>query len=267
MSDNGLFDMPDFDLPNFDFDVDFLEANGGRYINPHTRGSLHVKSHHVKYDNAEKLARDIEIGQGSVSHALLSGNFIAGDFIEALFVEKNIHTKCLSISTLSLSDENIDSLKNLLVGGFVDNLDFIISDYFHGHEKHKAGLVPYMLDTLDIDNCFQLAVAASHTKIALFETDEGFKFVIHGSANLRSSACVEQITIEENPVLYDFYKSYHDAILAEYSIIKKSLLRNQLWQAIQVQENGQEKINTETLQQERGEAKRTKKSRKQSILK
>jgi len=234
MADYGLFDMPDFDVPEIDlnFDADFLEAHGNRYINPHTRGSLHVPDRCVKYNNAEQLAKDIEIGECSRSHALLSGNFIAGDFIEALFTEKNIHTACLSVSTLSLSDNNIDSFRNLMDGGYIDNLDFVISDYFHGHEKHKAGLVPYMLDRMDIDNRFQLAVAQSHTKVAIFETDEGYKFVIHGSANLRSSACVEQITIEENPVLYDFYKSYHDAILTEYSIIKKSLLRNQLWATI-----------------------------------
>ena len=246
MADYGLFDMPEFDMPEIDlnFDTEFIEAHGNRYINPHTRGSLHIHDRMVKYNNAEQLAKDIEMGTGSRSHALLSGNFIAGDFIEALFVEKNIHTKCLSVSTLSLSDNNVDSFRNLIDGGYIDSLDFIVSDYFHGHEKHKFGLVPYMLQQLDVDNKFQLAVAQSHTKICIFETDGGKKFVIHGSANLRSSTCVEQIVIEENPVLYDFYKAYHDAVIKEYAIINKSLLRNQLWQAIQDQGNGRKKTST-----------------------
>ena len=255
MPDYGLFDMPEFDVPEIDlnFDADFLEAHGNRYINPHTRGSLHVPDRCVKYNNAEQLAKDIEIGPGTRSHALLSGNFIAGDFIEALFTEKNIHTSCLSVSTLSLSDNNIDSFRNLMDGEYVDKVELIVSDYFHANERRN--LIPYMLDRLDIDNQFQLAVAAAHTKICLFETDEGFKFVIHGSANLRSSACVEQITIEENSVLYDFYKSFHDAILTEYGIINKSLLRNRLWQTVLSAQHSQN--GTKTTRQEVEDAKTT----------
>ncbi|NTU67978.1 MAG: hypothetical protein HGB02_03755 [Chlorobiaceae bacterium] len=237
MADYGLFEMLDFETPEFDldFDTSFLEEHENRYINPKKAGSLYVPERHVKFNNAVEMAKAMEIGSGTRSHAIVSGNFIFGDFIEALFVERNIHTKKLSVSTLSLSDENIDSFSNLLDGGYVDSLDLIVSDYFHANERH--GLVPYMLQELDKDDRFQLAVASSHTKIVIFETDGGKKFVIHGSANLRSSACVEQFTIEENPEYFDFCQAYHDVVLKEYAIINKSLRRNKLWQVVEA-ENG-----------------------------
>lgn len=77
-----------------------------------------------------------------------------------------------------------------------------------------------------------MAVAGNHTKICLFETDGGKKFVIHGSANLRSSDNIEQITIEETPELYVFYKEFHDRIINDYSIINKDKRGKQLWKAI-----------------------------------
>ena len=232
MADNGLFDMPDFETPEFDldFDTSFLEEHENRYINPRKAGSLYVPEKHVKFNNAVEMAKAMEIGSGTRSHAIVSGNFIFGDFIEALFVEKNMHTKKLSVSTLSLSQENIDSFSNLLDGGYIDSLELIVSDYFHANERH--GLMPYMLQELDKDDKFQVAVASSHTKICIFKTDGGKKFVIHGSANLRSSACVEQFTVEENPEYFEFCKAYHEAIFKEYAIINKSLRRNKLWQVV-----------------------------------
>ena len=238
MPDYGLFDMPEFEAPEFDldFDIAFLEEHENRYINPKKGGSAYVPEKHVRFDNALALAKVVEMGAGSRSHVIVSGNFIAGDFIEALFVNRNMHTKKLSVSTLSLSDENIDSFSNLLDGGYIDSLDLIVSDYFHSNER--GGLVKYMLQELDKDDKFQMAVASSHTKICIFETDGGKKFVIHGSANLRSSSCVEQLTVEENPELYEFYREYHEAIIREYAIINKPLRRTKLWRAAQISGRG-----------------------------
>lgn len=108
------------------------------------------------------------------------------------------------VSTLSLSQNNIDSFKNLLKYGWIEDLSLIVSAYFYSNEIRV--LIPYIYRNLDIDNKFQLAVAGIHTKTCHILTEDGRKIVIHGSANLRSSANVEQITIEENEQLYDFYE-------------------------------------------------------------
>lgn len=222
----GEIELFDFDI---DFDVEFLATHEDRYHNPPRANK--VKTKNVMYAYAVDAAKNIHLDTGTRSQMITAGSFEFGDFLEALFVHHNIHTKKLSVSTLSMSDNNVDSFYNLINGGFVDELDLIVSDFFFAHERR--GLVPYILQQLDVDNKFQMAVAGSHTKIAIFETDGGKKVCIYGSANLRSSGCTEQTTIEDNADLYEFYKAYHDSIINEYAIINKPIRNKRLWQVVQ----------------------------------
>ena len=227
--DNGLKYKADFNFDTeFQFSIDFMNKHKNRYINP--KPHKEISEQKLYYDNAIKLANDILIKENQRAHIILSGNFKMGDFIEAFIQNKNIKTKKLILSTLSMSQNNIDSLFNLVKHGYVESIDLVISDYFFAHERTQ--LIQYMLDILDVDDKFNMAVAGSHTKICLFESINKRKYIIHGSANLRSSGCIEQITIEENKELYDFYFEHHNKIIKEYSVINKSIRRTKLWQVV-----------------------------------
>lgn len=189
----------------------------------------------LKYRFAEELAESVVPEKEMRVFVLLDGSFIAGDFFEAWIVKHNIHVKKITISTLSMSENNVDSLANLLNAGYVDELDLIISDYFFSHER--LNLVPYLYKELDKDNRFQLAAASTHCKLCLMETHNGSKVVIHGSANLRSSSNLEHLCIEENPLLFDFLLSTQVAILERFKTINKSVRYNELWQAVQEKTN------------------------------
>jgi hypothetical protein len=136
----------------------------------------------------------------------------------------------MTISTLSLSQDNIDSLANLLNWGYIDELNLVVSAYWFSHERWT--LVPYCYEVLDKDNKFQLAVAGIHTKTCQFESLGGKKIVIHGSANLRSSGNIEQFTIEENPQIYDFYDEVYSNILDRYATIRKQIRGKDLWKTM-----------------------------------
>lgn len=201
-----------------------------RYINPPK--CREIPERLLKYEYAEQLAKGITPERGMYCFAVLDGKFIAGDFIEAFCVEHNLHVKRMVISTLSMSQDNVDSLKNLMDGDYVDALDLIVSDYFFSHERRN--LVPYLYQELDKNDRFQLAAASTHCKLCILETHDGLKIVMHGSANLRSSSNIEHICIEENPELYDFNLLVQSEILAKYQTIKKSVRRSDLWQAVQL---------------------------------
>ena len=202
-----------------------------RYIVPKKSEERGAK--HRKYANAETFAKEIVIDKGSRVFAILNGTFVFGDFIEALIRVKGYNVKKMTISTLSLSELNIDSLERLLKEGLVNELNLLVSEYFWAHEKsatvnNVTPLIPLLLKKLDIDNIFQLAVCATHCKMCIFEVSEKkynytpAKFItIHGSANLRSSANLEQIEIEESEELYKFNEDVQDKILKEYHIIQK----------------------------------------------
>lgn len=186
-----------------------------------------VPESQLKYSYAKQLVAAIDLVPGFYGIALLNGTFIFGDFIEALIVERRLKVRELTISTLSLSQNNVDSLAGHLHRGEVDRLNLIISNYFYSHERQ--GLLPYIYEKLDIANdVFQLAVAGTHCKVCLLETQGGHKIVIHGSANLRSSDSLEQICIEENPTTYNFFMEVSRSILEKFATINHSQHLNNL---------------------------------------
>lgn len=176
---------------------------------------------YLKYKYAVDLVKKINIEKGCYYFCIINGSFISGDFIEALIVENNFHVKKMTVSTLSMSQNNIDSFNNLIKGNFLDEFNLIISDYFFSHERN--GLVKYAYEKLDIDNKFQLAVAGTHCKNCLIETHCGKKIFIHGSNNLRSSGNIEEFSIHENEYLFDYNNEYLDKIIEVFKTINKDV--------------------------------------------
>lgn len=214
-----------------------------RFIEPHD--CEEVAAYRVKYANAEKLANDVgDLPDGFRAFVILDGKFVFGDFLEALIVKNNWHCEELTISTLSMSQENIDSLANLVNGGYLKQLNIVISHFYFANER--AGLMPYMYDKLDIDNVLQVAVASVHTKIAMIRTACGKQIVIHGSANLRTSSNIEQIVIENSPTLFQFCAEVHHGIIETHKTINKPVRRTALWNAVLgdgIQPNGPLNVN------------------------
>jgi hypothetical protein len=210
---------------NFAFDkkhfsenqIDVFEKDTNRYIKCPTSTTKVIN-----YENVEQLSRDVEIFKNERYYCLTDGNFIFGDFIEAFLVCRNMNAKELTISTLTLSEGNIDSLRGLIDGGFVDKLNLIVSDHFFSYERDN--LIEYIYETLDIENKFQLSVCNIKSKVVLIQTEDngGRKYVIHGSANLSSSNSIEQFCIEENEVLFDFNKNILNKIIENFKTINKS---------------------------------------------
>ncbi len=224
LGDIGNIEIPEVNLDFFDFDPEEEADTENRYVKPKL---VPMKTDQVLYDNAAKLARELKITPGSRYDCIVSGSFIFGDFIEAFMVHNQCVAQKMTITTLSLSQENIDSLANLLHKGYIKQLDMIVSDYFYSHERHQ--LIPYMYHELDIDNRFQLSVAFVHTKTVHMTTLGGKKIVIHGSANLRTSGNCEQFTIEENPELHDFYEERFTPIIERFATIRKTAPRKTQW--------------------------------------
>jgi len=204
-----------------------------RFIEPH--GCESMDEWRVAYKNADALAEKLSESKfhaGFRAFCILSGRFIASDLIEALCVRNDWLVEDMTISTLSMSQDNIDSLKNLLKGDYVRSLNIVISDHYFQHERGNGGMVPYLYETLDYEDRTQIAVAAVHTKICMIRTACGKKIVIHGSANLRSSDNIEQIVVEHSPELYDFAHGVHAQIIERHKTINKSVRGNELWQQV-----------------------------------
>lgn len=210
MADEQLFEFDfdlDFDLGDFDLvgiGEDSAPQENVRILKPRIDAS--EISTETLFENAEEFAQQIDLTPGSCTFAWVSGTFIFGDVIEALLTRRNVGIKKLYITTLSLSQENIDSLKNVMIymGEDLERLVVVMSGYQYSHEKF--GLVPYMYDQLDDgSNRTQIAFGRWHNKIITMETMLGHTITMHGSANLRSSNSIEQVMVEiDNRELHDF---------------------------------------------------------------
>jgi hypothetical protein len=241
MKNEFNFDTDGFDMPEFDTDLFGAEA-GVNLSTRHHRPAKQktIPDSKVKYRNAQALAKDMPAVSGMWHICLIDGSFIAGDFIEAFVKHNNLHAKRISISTLSLNQENVDSLGNLLLDGWCDEMELIVSDGFWAN--YRNDIIPYIYAELDVpDNRFQLAVARVHTKVTLIETHCGMKIVFRGSANLRSSACIEHLEVQESPDIFDFFAEFHASIVQAFSTInknepsiykKKMLTKTGTWQAV-----------------------------------
>ena len=235
--DFGNMDLPklelaDFKMPKLDLtgDGDREEQTDRAMPTRYTQPLPPITGIPVLYQNAAKLAKDLKVGFGDRYNAIVSGDFVFGDFIGAYIWEHKIKVKKMLVSTLSLNQRNIETFARLADKGFIDKIDMVLSIYFYGNEKYQ--LIPYLRKKLDKKDRFQLAIAGIHTKIVQFETHDGEKVVIHGSANLRSSGNVEQFTIEENPTLYDFYEDLFGKVMERFGTIQKDIRHHELWDVI-----------------------------------
>lgn len=227
---------------NLDFNLNFEEfedvfdqdmfLGAAQAPSPFARIKRHYPPRCVKYERAQELVKAIgQIQEGEHINAIVSGNFIAGDLIEAYLFENDLITEEILITTLSLSRENVDSLKNIQDYRLAGRMGLIVSDFFFAHER-RTGIEDLITQLATVPGRFTLAVAGVHTKITLIKTQCGQHLVIGGSANLRSSLNIEQITLDNCQIQYAFHREWMATILNDYQATHHLLRRNELWQAV-----------------------------------
>lgn len=245
MPKKNPLDIPDIEIPitvEIDEDLDFEVADFSiledetptRIMRPKiTKNAIYNCS---DFKHARDLAEKISLERDTRTTCIVPGNFIFGDLPEALVMCRGIDLKNIYCSTLSLSENNVDSFKNLLLFRNVEHINLMLSAYFYSH--YKFDLIPYLYQELDIDNKLQVAFTNTHMKIMLLESRKGTHYVLTGSANLRSSNSLEQFDFEENGELFEFYKAMFDSLIDKYKTIDytqpKLATKGALtWQAVQ----------------------------------
>lgn len=225
--DINEFEDNDFDLLS-EFDDDIIDDDeievGSRYTKPKKQKVF--RSNFIKFQNAQKLAEQIDLKHKENLFCIVDGSFVFGDFILAFLHYHNIKAERIDVSTLSLSMHNIAGLEHFMKKGYIDNINFLIGYYFYSHERR--GLVKEMQKALDVDDRFQMAVCRNHMKAVTILTDRGNKIVMHGSANLRSSDNLEQFSLTFDDDLYNFITDFNDKIIEEFKTVQKPLTNNNL---------------------------------------
>jgi len=258
----GILDLSDFDHEALDLpDLSALTADDittrpaaetQRYRQPPRAKILHPRL--ITFERAAEAAAQVwPMTTGERVHMLVNGTFRFGDFLEASAKARDWLMQELWVSTLSLNVDNVESLANLMAGNYLRELHMVVSDYWFAHTRGPQGLLPYLYDTVEAEattataadgqpRSFQLSVAGSHVKLALIRLDDGRCYTISGSANLRSAAVLELMTVEDDPAIFDFHRQWMAALEAQYWTINheapnlsrcKSAPRRSEWDTIE----------------------------------
>jgi len=59
----------------------------------------------------------------------------------------------------------------------------------------------------------RVVACLQHAKVVLMQTTDGGAYVVESSANLRSCASIEQITMTHDPALLAFHRQWIDDVL------------------------------------------------------
>lgn len=201
----------------------------------------------VCYERAEDFARALTIDAATETFAYVAGGFVFGDFIEALVEQRRVSVRRMGMQMLSMNDENIDSLRNVVEMSGTERLDLCLSGYWYATEMRKGGVVPYLFEQLDLEGLeLHVAIAEVHCKVVTIETWAGHHLTMHGSANLRSSNSVEQLHISPDDGLYGFCDGVTQRIVAAYDILRQEkrqykarrLGGKRLWHAVRASGTG-----------------------------
>ena len=151
--------------------------------------------------------------EGETLHGLMTGTY---DLMHLLIVllDQLGQTKRMQIATLSLSARNVTEMVALLDAGTVKAIDILVSDFFRRHDKQIFG----ELIAQFTERGQRVAAARTHCKIVTLEMVDGRKFVLEGSANLRTNSNIEQFALTNDAELHEWYATWIEEMVKKYEI-------------------------------------------------
>ncbi len=115
----------------------------------------------------------------------------------------------LGIATLGFSKDNLEELLTSLDSGSIGKVDFLYSIYFKSNERETCQRLSHEL----AQRGHRVVDCLSHAKLLLIELTDGRRFVAESSANLRSCASIENITLIHDADLFDFHRAWLNDVL------------------------------------------------------
>jgi hypothetical protein len=158
---------------------------------------------------------DVLPGPGESLHAIIFGFFDLLNVVLAFLDKAGSPCSALRIATLSLSRRNALDLAALLDTKAVGQLDVLTSDF---QRKHDPEILAEALAELAVKRGQRIAAARSHCKIVTLALADGRRYVLEGSANLRTSRNMEQFALSQDVGLHAFYDGWLTEMVTKHEI-------------------------------------------------
>jgi len=159
-------------------------------------------------------ALDLIPADGETLHAVMTGTYDLMHLLIVLLDRLGSPCQTMRIATLSLSARNVTEMATLLDAGKVKTLDLLCSDFFR---KHDAAIFAELL--LELGKRGQrVAAARSHCKIVTIALEDGRRFTLEGSANLRTNKNQEQFALTQDVMLHRWYAQWIEDMVIKHEV-------------------------------------------------
>ena len=158
---------------------------------------------------------DVLPGEGESLHCRMESYFDLLNVVLALLDKAGLPCSVLRIATLSFSKRNVAELAGLLDTGAVRKVDLLTSDF---QKEHDGDILAVALQELSAKRGQSVAAARSHCKVITMALDDGRRYTIEGSANLRTARCLEQLFLSRDGALHAWHDTWLSEMVTKYEI-------------------------------------------------
>ena len=152
--------------------------------------------------------------EGETLHGLMTGTYDLMHLLVALLDALGSPCETMRVGTLSLSARNVAEMAALLGAGKVGRLDLLCSDFFRKHDKDIFAALLAQFHARGQ----RVAAARSHCKVVTLALEDGRRYALEGSANLRTNHNVEQFALSRGPQPHGWYDAWLGAMVSKYEV-------------------------------------------------
>ena len=148
---------------------------------------------------------------GETLHALMTGLYDLMHLLVVL-VRKVGKVEVMRIATLGLSSRNVAEMARMLDEGQVGRLAVLVNGFF---ARNCRDIFEELL--LEVrGRGHKVAQYHSHCKLVCLHLADGRKFLLEGSANLRTNKSIEQFALTQDAALHDWYAAWLDTVIGTH---------------------------------------------------
>ena len=147
---------------------------------------------------------------GEQLHGIMTGRYDLADMLEILLAKLG-QAEHVRIATLSFNGRNVESMRDWLTTAKTKRLTILVSEFF---EANNTELFQELREVTGV----RLAASRNHCKIVCLWFADGSKFVIEGSANLRTNSNREQFFLARSSELHDWHAKWIDEQVKKHEV-------------------------------------------------
>jgi hypothetical protein len=188
----------------------------GPRARPEGRRAFLARAHRRRFAALKAAAEVLDVlpAEGESLHAIMTGLYDLMHLLVVLLQRFDSPCATLRVGTLSLSRRNVQEMAALLDDGRVQRLDLLTSDFFRRHDDDIFNELVQEFHSRGQ----RVASSRSHAKVVTMALEDGRRYVLEGSANLRTNHNLEQFCLARDADLHEVYDAWLAGMVSAHEV-------------------------------------------------